>query len=155
MDDIVAALTLRDLDQLSLKLIRNIGKIMDGAINKECLFGNQNFFSRASKLVGDLKSAENVFTQHQPLLMQILGNILKGRLKEADYPHVAEAFTPKDGKSHHIVVFVVGGVTYEEARFVANANQSGHGLTVVLGGTTITNSQSFVQDLRLMVNRVN
>jgi len=44
MDDIVAALTLRDLDQLSLKLIRNIGKIMDGAINKECLFGNQNFF---------------------------------------------------------------------------------------------------------------
>jgi len=70
MDDIVAALTLRDLDQLSLKLIRNIGKIMDGAINKECLFGNQNFFSRASKLVGDLKSAENVFTQHQPLLMQ-------------------------------------------------------------------------------------
>ena len=54
-----------------------------------------------------------------------------------------------------IVVFVVGGVTYEEARFVANANQSGHGLTVVLGGTTITNSQSFVQDLRLMVNRVN
>jgi hypothetical protein len=26
MDDIVAALTLRDLDQLSLKLIRNIGK---------------------------------------------------------------------------------------------------------------------------------
>ena len=60
---------------------------------------------------------------------------------------MAEAVTPKDGKSHHIVVFVVGGVTYEEARFVANANQSGHGLTVVLGGTTITNSQSFVQDL--------
>ena len=85
----------------------------------------------------------------------MLCNILKGRLKEADYPHVAEAVTPKDGKSHHIVVFVVGGVTYEEARFVANANQSGHGLTVVLGGTTITNSQSFVQDLRLMVNRVN
>ena len=83
--------------------------------------------------------------------MSILDNILKGRLKEADYPHVGEVF-PKDGKSHHVILFLVGGVTYEEARFVANANQSRQGLRVILGGTTITNSQAFVQDLRSIAN---
>ena len=83
--------------------------------------------------------------------MSILDNILKGRLKEADYPHVGEVF-PKDGKSRHVILSIVGGVTYEEAKFVANANQSRQGLRVILGGTTITNSQAFVQDLRSIAN---
>lgn len=151
VDEVMTALTLRNLDKLSLNLVKNFGKIVGSTINTECLFWNRNFFSRASKLVGDLKGAENVFTQHQPLLLQILDNILKGRLKEADYPHVGEVF-PKDGKSHHVILFIVGGVTYEEARFVANANQSRQGLKVILGGTTITNSQAFVQDLRSIAN---
>ena len=44
--------------------------------------------------------------------MSILDNILKGRLKEADYPHVGEVFT-KDGKSRHVILFIARGVTYE------------------------------------------
>mmetsp|Transcript_13343 Transcript_13343/g.53824 ORF Transcript_13343/g.53824 Transcript_13343/m.53824 type:complete len:414 (+) Transcript_13343:407-1648(+) len=59
VDEVMTALTRRNLDQLSLNLVRNFGKIVGSTINTECLFWNQNFFSRASKLVGDLKGAEN------------------------------------------------------------------------------------------------
>ena len=41
-----------------------------------------------------------------------------------------------------IIVFMVGGVTYEESLMVHNFNKSTTGVRVVLGGTTIHNSKS-------------
>ena len=40
-----------------------------------------------------------------------------------------------------VIVFVVGGATYAEALAVANANKSTPGVRIVLGGSTIHNSQ--------------
>lgn len=59
-----------------------------------------------------------------------------------------------------VVVFVVGGTTYEEARAVAELNAAGEkgegwsaGMRVVLGGTSVQNSTSFLKDLQeVMVN---
>ena len=44
-------------------------------------------------------------------------------------------------------MFIIGGITYEEARFIAQMNESGQGAHVTLGGTTILNSRMFLQDL--------
>jgi vacuolar protein sorting-associated protein 45 len=47
-----------------------------------------------------------------------------------------------------IIVFIIGGVTYEEARFIADLNGKGK-LKVVLGGTFIHNSQRYVSNSTL------
>lgn len=39
---------------------------------------------------------------------------------------------------------MVGGVTYEEARHIAQINASAAGFRVVLGGTTVHNSVRYV-----------
>ena len=53
------------------------------------------------------------------------------------------------------VVFVVGGATYEEARDVQNLQTAMPGQRIVLGGTTVHNSRSFLADLgpRHSINR--
>ena len=44
-----------------------------------------------------------------------------------------------------IVVFMVGGMTYEEAKMIAGVNESMPGVRIVLGGTTICNSEGFLK----------
>ena len=43
-----------------------------------------------------MQGVQNVYTQHTPLLMQTLEALAKGKLPEADYPHIANA--PGPGK---------------------------------------------------------
>lgn len=40
-----------------------------------------------------------------------------------------------------IIVFVIGGATYEEALTVYNLNRSTPGVRIVLGGTTVHNTK--------------
>jgi hypothetical protein len=92
----------------------------------------------------NLKGVENVYTQHSPRLETTLQNLIKGRLKELQYPFL-------DGhtrdKPQDIIVFMVGGLTYEEARMVAQVNASVPGVRVVLGGTSIHNSTTFLEEV--------
>ena len=46
-----------------------------------------------------------------------------------------------------IVVFMIGGVTYEEAKMVAQVNASVPGVRVVLGGTNVVNSALFLEEV--------
>ncbi|KAJ9642193.1 uncharacterized protein PV06_03243 [Exophiala oligosperma] len=92
----------------------------------------------------NLKGVENVYTQHSPRLENTLQNLIKGRLKELQYPFL-EGHT-RD-KPQDIVVFVVGGVTYEEAKMVAQVNASVPGVRVVLGGTSVHNSATFLEEV--------
>ena len=40
-----------------------------------------------------------------------------------------------------IIVFMVGGLTFEEALAIATINRSNQGVRIIIGGNTITNSQ--------------
>lgn len=71
--------------------------------------------------MSSLKGVENVYTQHQPLLMQTLENLAKGKLKEGDYPTVGSSMQTRD-RPNEVVVFSIGGTTYEESRSVAQYN---------------------------------
>jgi vacuolar protein sorting-associated protein 45 len=46
-----------------------------------------------------------------------------------------------------VVVFIVGGTTYEEARTVHLLNATQTGTRVILGGSVVQNSSSFLNDL--------
>jgi vacuolar protein sorting-associated protein 45 len=92
----------------------------------------------------NLKGVENVYTQHSPRLETTLQNLIKGRLKELQYPFVDNHTRDKP---QDIIVFMVGGVTYEEAKMVAQVNASVPGVRVVLGATTVHNSETFLAEV--------
>jgi hypothetical protein len=65
-----------------------------------------------------VQGVENVYTQHTPLLVNTLEMLLKGRLKESDYPplgHLSNGGPAPTRPPKLVVVFVLGGTTYEES----------------------------------------
>ncbi|WVN85192.1 uncharacterized protein L203_100337 [Cryptococcus depauperatus CBS 7841] len=121
-------------------------------VRQDDLFMNENFFSRGKSALKGLKGVDNVYTQHNPHLAQTLELLLKGRLKEASYPFLEKDEFARSQRPQDIIVFMLGGSTYEEARTVALLNQklasdstgAPGGTRILLGGSTIHNSTSFL-----------
>ncbi|XP_052203205.1 vacuolar protein sorting-associated protein 45 homolog isoform X2 [Diospyros lotus] len=109
------------------------------------LFGNRDLLNIARNMARGLKGVENVYTQHQPLVFQTMESIIKGRLRDVDYPFVGNHF--QQGRPQEVVIFIVGGTTYEESRSVALQNATNSGIRFLLGGSVILNSKRFLKDL--------
>ncbi|KAI1213398.1 Sec1-like protein [Annulohypoxylon truncatum] len=109
------------------------------------IFESGGIFSGARAIKG-LKGVENVYTQHSPHLETTLQNLIKGRLREQQYPFVEGGGTTRD-KPQDIVVFIIGGATYEEAKTIAGINASSPGVRVVLGGTNVHNAATFLEEV--------
>ncbi|NXM35868.1 VPS45 protein, partial [Oxyruncus cristatus] len=103
------------------------------------LFGPKDAVAITKQFLKGLKGIENVYTQHQPLLQETLDQLIKGKLKDGQYPYLGPN-TLRD-RPQDIVVFLIGGATYEEALAVYNLNRSNPGVRIVLGGTTIHNTK--------------
>ena len=101
---------------------------------------------------------ENVYTQHNPHLSQTLEALLKGRLKDTSYPFVeSPGPTASMQRPQDVIIFMIGGTTYEEARVVSLLNQdlsvgsgppgsttnTASGTRILLGGTTVHNSKRY------------
>lgn len=66
-----------------------------------------------------------MYTQHTPLLVNTLEMLLKGRLKETEYASSAASPSGSSGPTKPpklVVIFIIGGTTYEEAKAVADLN---------------------------------
>eukprot|EP01041_Mallomonas_annulata_P010076 gene10076-20996_t len=90
-----------------------------------------------------ITGVENVYTQHQPVLSQILDSVLKGKLKDNAFPLAWG--TPS--KAQEVLVFIVGGATFEEATKVAEFNAANPAFRVILGGSCVHNSASFLEEI--------
>lgn len=101
------------------------------------------FDSARARFNRGLRGVENVYTQHSPLLETTLQDLIKGRLNTSTYPFVEGGGQTRD-KPQDIVIFMVGGTTYEEAKMVAQVNASSPGVRVVLGGTGVLSSTEFL-----------
>lgn len=102
-------------------------------------------------LIKGLKGVENVYTQHVSVLKELLEEILKGRSVDQQYPFINQE-VPYRRPPTEIIVFMVGGATYEEALAVHQLNTMGY--RVILGGTTIHNSESFLEEVVAATNGV-
>ncbi|KAF3945723.1 hypothetical protein CMV_027930 [Castanea mollissima] len=109
------------------------------------LFGNRDLLNIARNMACGLKGVENVYTQHQPLLFQTMESISKGRLRDVVYPYVGNHF--QQGRPQKVVIFSVGGTTYEDSRSVALQNASNSGIRFILSGSVVLNSKRFLKDL--------
>ncbi|XP_066194039.1 vacuolar protein sorting-associated protein 45 isoform X2 [Sylvia atricapilla] len=109
------------------------------------LFSPKDAVAITKQFLKGLKGIENVYTQHQPLLQETLDQLIKGKLKDSQYPYLGPN-TLRD-RPQDIIVFLIGGATYEEALAVFNLNRSNPGVRIVLGGTTIHNTRSFLEEV--------
>lgn len=110
------------------------------------LFESSSIFSGARDRFKGLKGVENVYTQHSPRLGATLQNLIKARLKEQQYPFIEGGGSTKD-KPQDIIVFMIGGATYEESKTIAQVNASSPGVRVVLGATRIHNGTTFLEEI--------
>jgi vacuolar protein sorting-associated protein 45 len=141
-----------NLIQSLLTYHSSLTAVPSGSAAAAPLFQSTSFFADArSRLQRGLKGVENVYTQHTPRLETTLQDLIKGRLRDTAYPFVEGGGTTRD-KPQDIVVFMVGGATYEEARMVAGINASTPGVRIVLGGTATLNSEMFLEDVRTAVS---
>ncbi|SCW00501.1 LAFE_0C05578g1_1 [Lachancea fermentati] len=91
--------------------------------------------------------ADNVYMQHEPALSILLSEISRNKVSEEKYPSLGNANirnAPQD-----VIIFFVGGVTFEEARVVHQFNEvfrkDGRRIRVVLGGTTVVSTSDYIK----------
>jgi vacuolar protein sorting-associated protein 45 len=94
-----------------------------------------------------LAGVENIYTQHTPLLMALLEDLLRGKLDASLYPSIAGGATR--GRPTQVICFFVGGATYAEAQAVARLNRTHPTARVILGGTDFINSQQFLAQVEM------
>ncbi|KDQ25565.1 hypothetical protein PLEOSDRAFT_1057855 [Pleurotus ostreatus PC15] len=123
------------------------------------LFSTESLLAKGRSALKGLKGVENVYMQHSPHLSQTIENLLKGRLKETTHPFLespgpnASLQRPQD-----VIVFMIGGTTFTEARAIslmnnestggAAAGSTAYATRILLGGTCVHNSSSYVEMIR-------
>jgi hypothetical protein len=117
------------------------------------LFSTESLLAKGRSALKGLKGVENVYTQHTPHLTQTLENLFKGRLRDTSYPFI-DSVGPNAGlqRPQDVIIFMIGGTTYEEARTITLLNQEAGGTSagtrLLLGGTCVHNSSSYLEMLR-------
>lgn len=101
-------------------------------------------------MIKGLKGVENIYTQHSPLLKEIVEELTKNRLKTSSFPYCGTV--QLNEKPREMIVFVIGGVTYEESLAIHNFNRTLPGVKIIMGSTCIHNFRSFVDEIQSATN---
>lgn len=104
-------------------------------------------------IVQGVKGVENVLTQHKPSLNRVIEDLKRSRLREIEFAFCGERY--KEEPPKRVVVFFVGGATYEEAlvadqfnRTSAKSSSSPNAMQVIVGSTSMHNFKSFMDEVR-------
>lgn len=126
------------------------------------LYGTKEKHSLTTKVMRavtqGLKGIPNVYARHSPPLMKHVVELTKGQLSETQFPSCASTKAAAAASSagvaaREILVFIAGGVTFEEASKVAEWNESSSSgqqhphASIVLGGTMMLNSRRFLNQV--------
>ncbi|KIJ54233.1 hypothetical protein M422DRAFT_153815 [Sphaerobolus stellatus SS14] len=162
---LVDALVQQGVSRDEANLVYAVLNLAGSDQRQDDLFSTESLLAKGRSALKGLKGVENVYTQHAPHLSQTLENLLRGRLKDTSYPYVEgqPGVGPNSSlqRPQDIIVFMIGGTTYEEARTVAVLNQEpaaissttsprgtpapSSGTRILLGGTCVHNSSSFLE----------
>jgi len=142
----------KGIDEEQIDLVDQLLRYAGSKVRGGDLFQNKSFLAQArSAVTKGFKGVENVYTQHKSQTSALVESLLKGKLKESSYPFVdgTRNVPPvREQARTRVVVFVVGGTTFEEARDIIELNRTLEGgRSVILGGTTIHNCRSFLADV--------
>ena len=116
--------------------------------DKDILSKGKKFFMNAFG-----QGNENVFMQHISYLNGIVERLLKGRSRENETINI-NCNSMNEPKVNNLIVFVFGGITFEETRdLTLLGNQLG--VNIVCGGTNIINSKSFLAEMSMIKEKMN
>ena len=112
------------------------------------LFNSGGLMSALTKtFASGLNGIENVYTQHQPLFCSILDAFAKQKIKDSAFPLVNAGGSSRPTE---LFIFMIGGATFEESFRVSEFNLANPSLRVVLGGSCVHNSASFLKEIGKM-----
>jgi len=128
------------------------------------LYSNSTIWSRAaSQVKRGIMGVQNILQEHSPYVVSIIDAATKGKLKDSQFPIILDSLPLAPGqnpaaaasaaataKVNEIIIFIIGGATFEEAYHVArinNTQSAANPVRVILGGTTILNTKTFLQNL--------
>ena len=122
------------------------------------LYGtNTDVTSKLMKsFMSSVQGVSNVYSQHSPVLMDTVEGAFKGKLRGETHPLLLSGGGTSvnvEGMPlpQEILVFMVGGVTYEESTKIGLYNEANAGkVRIILGGSTVHNSSSFLEELKQM-----
>ena len=116
--------------------------------DKDILSKGKKFFMNAFG-----QGNENAFMQHISYLNGIVERLLKGRSRENETININNN-SMNEPKVNNLIVFVFGGITFEETRdLTLLGNQLG--VNIVCGGTNIINSKSFLAEMSMIKEKMN
>lgn len=146
---LINALRKRNVGDRYLKLLSSLMDFGGARARQSDLFGTQvpqDVSTIKKRLFKGLKGVDNVYTQHKPVLLETLMDLMKGRLREGAFPYCGNP-PPTATRPQNVVVFIVGGATCEESLAVHQFNTNNPGVRVILGGSNIHNSSSFLDSM--------
>lgn len=97
-------------------------------------------------MIKGLQGVENIYTQHSCLLKELLEDLIRGKLKTSTFPYMGTVQLTE--KPQEIIVFTIGGVTFEESLAVYTLNKLYcDQVRIILGGTNVHNFTSYMQEI--------
>lgn len=149
---LIEQLKKRGVSERHLKGIINVLEYAGSHARQSNLFNVEDAVKITKRFIKGLSGVDNIYTQHKPLLHETLEDIVTGRLKDNLYPCVSNHTSP--GRHQDVIIFMVGGTTYEESLTVYSFNKNYPTFNIILGGTTIHNSASFLEEVEQAVRGV-
>ncbi|RCN31049.1 Sec1 family protein [Ancylostoma caninum] len=141
-NDLNGLLNLLRRDADGANVVRALLRYGGSARRKSDLFGEGSTMEMTKRFIKGLKGVENIYTQHEPYIKTIMENVARGKLSEQQYPYVTGDIT--SSRQDNLIIFIVGGATFEEALFVRSQNekrmQGGGGPAVTLATTFMHNT---------------
>lgn len=134
-----------------IHLITSVKEYAGVAKRSSDVFSNRSFFAKASNTVRrGIGGVDNVYTQHEPLVIETLENLFKSKLKNIEFPLVRPEESGYGGNSltaniddsttiapsRDVIIVMAGGATYEEAKCISALNGGSHDFVPPEGSIT-------------------
>ncbi|XP_074113197.1 vacuolar protein sorting 45 [Cotesia typhae] len=142
---LVEMLKKREVPEKYTKLVYSILEYSGINQRQSNLFDREAVAKITKKLFKGLSGVENIYTQHNPLLSETLEDLIKGKLNTQTFPYLGQITMTK--RIQDVIVFIIGGATYEESLAVHNLNKQNPSVKIILGGTTVHNFESFCNEI--------
>ena len=118
-------------------------------------FQDKDILSKGKKFIMNAlgQGNENAFMQHISFLNGLVERLLKGRSRDNETINI-NCNSMSEPKVNNLIVFVFGGITFEEVRdLTLLGNQIG--INIICGGTNIINSKNFLTEMSMINKKSN
>ena len=106
-------------------------------------------FNKVKSVLGFVKKTvagvENVFLQHKPVLESLIEQLIQNQLLDK-FPYCRGAQT----QTREYIIYIVGGVTFEEELVIATRNRLNPTTKIIIGGSEMLNTSQFIDHLKMM-----